>query len=179
MATFKERLRQLRKSKKLNQTELAKELDVSKSLISMYESGQRTPPIDTLELITDYFNVDFAYILGQSDIPNSFTKEQDDSFIKQLNELKMIQGQTEEYIRSQDNLGNLWNPTMVFEIVMPIIKNYASRRILKLVEITDDNSDIKEKLDTILDKTFELYNTMIEEGFDRMIKLFEVESSQE
>lgn len=35
----------------------------------MYERGEREPGLDTLELFADYFNVDFDYLLGKSDVP--------------------------------------------------------------------------------------------------------------
>ena len=40
---FSQRLRELRKERGLTQEELAKELELAKSSISMYENGKRKP----------------------------------------------------------------------------------------------------------------------------------------
>ena len=50
-------LKSLREKHGLTQDELAKELNLSKSTISMYESGDRIPRLPTMELLADYFNV--------------------------------------------------------------------------------------------------------------------------
>lgn len=68
MATFKDRLKELRKRKHLSQRALAEELHVSKSAISMYENGSREPDYETTEKIADYFNVDVDYLLGRSNV---------------------------------------------------------------------------------------------------------------
>ncbi|MDO4860873.1 MAG: XRE family transcriptional regulator [Bacillota bacterium] len=68
MSTFANRFKTLRALRKLTQDELARELEISKSAISMYENGNREPDFETLELIADFFNVDMNYLLGH-DVP--------------------------------------------------------------------------------------------------------------
>lgn len=63
---FSEVFKELRISKNLSQAELAEELKISKSAVSMYERGQRNPDFETLEIIADYFNVDMNYLLGKN-----------------------------------------------------------------------------------------------------------------
>lgn len=58
--SFKDELRSLRLQDGLSQAELAKRLKISRSAVSMYESGQREPDFETLEAIADFFNVDMA-----------------------------------------------------------------------------------------------------------------------
>lgn len=70
MAKFSERLRQLRVSKDLSQSEFGKMIKVSKSSVNMYERGEREPKFETLERIADFFNVDMDYLLGKTDIVN-------------------------------------------------------------------------------------------------------------
>ncbi len=67
MRTFSETLKILREKRNLTQRELAEELNISKSAVSMYESAKREPDFETLELIADYFNVDMNYLLGSKD----------------------------------------------------------------------------------------------------------------
>ena len=67
MTTFVERLKALREGRHLSQRELAYQAGLSKSLISMLESGAREPRTEHLEALADFFNVDIDYLLGRSD----------------------------------------------------------------------------------------------------------------
>lgn len=62
---FSEILKELRKREGLTQEELAKKIDISKSAISMYENGNRTPDFETLEMFADFFNVNLSYLIGE------------------------------------------------------------------------------------------------------------------
>lgn len=62
---FSEILRDLRKREGLTQEELAKKTDISKSAVSMYENGNRTPDFETLEMFADFFNVNLSYLIGE------------------------------------------------------------------------------------------------------------------
>lgn len=64
---FAERLREAREKRGLSQARLADEIGCSKSAISMYESGTRTPDFETLEAFADLFNLDIDYLLGRDD----------------------------------------------------------------------------------------------------------------
>ena len=57
MTYFGLRLQSLRKQDNLTQLQLAKSLGVSKSTVGMWETGGREPDFETLEAISDYFNV--------------------------------------------------------------------------------------------------------------------------
>ena len=59
-------LKELRESKGLTQSELAKLLSVSPSSIGMYEQGRREPDSETLRRISSFFNVTIDYLLGNS-----------------------------------------------------------------------------------------------------------------
>lgn len=76
MATdFSNTLKQLRKNKGITQADLAQELGLSKSTISMYEIGAREPDFETLEAFADYFNVDMNYLTGWSDDPYDYEND--------------------------------------------------------------------------------------------------------
>lgn len=62
---FKDKLKDLRKQKSITQEELAKQTGISKSAIGMYESGQREPKFETLEVFADYFNVTMDELLDR------------------------------------------------------------------------------------------------------------------
>ena len=67
MISFSERLRALRKERGLNQTELATALNVTFGTVSIWERGVRKPEMDTIEKISDYFDVSLGYLLGSTD----------------------------------------------------------------------------------------------------------------
>lgn len=64
MKVFAERLIQLRESRDLSKTELAKILHVSTSCVSQYEKDTSMPGYDTLLSISRYFGVSVDYLLG-------------------------------------------------------------------------------------------------------------------
>lgn len=68
MATFSERLFELRRQRDLTQLDLANYIGLNKQTISQYERGVRRPDIETLSALCDYFNVSTDYILGKSDV---------------------------------------------------------------------------------------------------------------
>jgi len=57
-------LKKLRNSYNLSQGQLADKLNISKSTISMYELGNRSPDMEMLRQIADFFNVDINYLFG-------------------------------------------------------------------------------------------------------------------
>lgn len=65
--TFGERLKDLRKEKNLGQVELAKNLHVSKAIISIWENNLNEPKLSYLILIADFFNVSIDYLAGRED----------------------------------------------------------------------------------------------------------------
>lgn len=66
MNRFSLALRSLRIRENLTQDELADSLNIAKSTISMYETGNRTPDFEMLEVIADFFNVDMNFLLSGS-----------------------------------------------------------------------------------------------------------------
>ena len=65
MATFGQRLRELRLRRHLSQDQLSEALGVSKQAISQYERGIRFPK--DYEQIADFFNVGLDYLMGRED----------------------------------------------------------------------------------------------------------------
>ena len=67
MATTAERIKHLRKKKGISQSELAALIGVKNNTVSTWERGTRKPDFEALDLLSDYFEVSFEYILGNSD----------------------------------------------------------------------------------------------------------------
>ena len=64
MVDFGMTLRTLRRKEDMTQAELARKLDVTKSVISAYENGLRLPSYDILINISRIFHVSTDYLLG-------------------------------------------------------------------------------------------------------------------
>lgn len=64
---FGNRLKTLRLSKDMTQEELGRLLGKTKNSISQYETGKREPDLETLMIISEYFNVTLDYLLGKTD----------------------------------------------------------------------------------------------------------------
>ena len=56
-------LREIRKKKKYNQLKVAMDLSISRESISLYETGKRSPDIDMLVRLSEYFNVSIDYLI--------------------------------------------------------------------------------------------------------------------
>ena len=75
MATFAERIKQLRLERGYTHRQLADLLDISESSISMWETGQRSPTKGRMYEVAEFFDVTFDYLTGKSDTRN-YSKEQ-------------------------------------------------------------------------------------------------------
>lgn len=65
MQTIGKRLAEIRKSKKLKQTELAKMLNVSQQVISNIERNVTAPDIEQLKKIADIYNISLDELVGR------------------------------------------------------------------------------------------------------------------
>lgn len=70
---FSERLKELRKEKKLKQEDIANFLNVSRASYGHYETGHSDPPKEVIEKLADFFNVSTDYLLGRTDIREPIT----------------------------------------------------------------------------------------------------------
>lgn len=94
MATFSERLKELRKRKKMTQQELAKVTSANQGTIARWEKGILEPSIEQIILLSDTLDSSIDYLLGTVDydarnLPsveeyNSFTEEQKEKYTKDL-----------------------------------------------------------------------------------------------
>ena len=62
------RLKELREERRLNQEGLALKLNVSQSTVSAYEIGERTPDLETMIAIAQFFDVSLDYLAGLSEV---------------------------------------------------------------------------------------------------------------
>lgn len=69
MSKFSERLKEIRKTNKLTQKQVAQGTGMSENHYQFYEYGKIEPTIGTFEKFCNYFNVSADYLLGLSDNP--------------------------------------------------------------------------------------------------------------
>ena len=60
-------LKKIRKQKKYSQLKVAMDLSISREAISYYENGNRSPDLEMLVKLSDYFNVSIDYLIRGSD----------------------------------------------------------------------------------------------------------------
>ena len=56
-------LKKVRKQKGLSQLKVAMDLSISREALSFYENGKRSPDINMLVRLSDYFNVSIDYLI--------------------------------------------------------------------------------------------------------------------
>ena len=62
-----QRIRDLRKQKRMSQTELAKSAGVSQTTVTAWETGKAEPSSSAVAKLADIFNVTTDYLLGRPD----------------------------------------------------------------------------------------------------------------
>lgn len=65
-----ERLQQQRLLKNLSQKAVADSLDISASVLSNFEKGERTPSLETLLSLARFYNCSTDYLLGFEKVEN-------------------------------------------------------------------------------------------------------------
>ena len=61
---FGDKLKELRQEKEIGQVELAKAVNVSKGIISLWENGLREPKLSNLVALAKFFDVSIDYLAG-------------------------------------------------------------------------------------------------------------------
>ena len=87
MVDFGDRLKTLRATNGLTQADLAKRLNITKSVVSYYERQERSPSPDVLVKIANVFHVTTDYLLGiekKKSIDVSDLSDEDISLLTQM-----------------------------------------------------------------------------------------------
>ncbi len=67
-------LRAIRKQKGYSQLKVAMDLSISREALSYYESGKRSPDIQMLLLLSNYFDVSIDYLITGSEFKSKKQK---------------------------------------------------------------------------------------------------------
>ena len=113
MLLFGKRLRETRKQNHVTQQALADMVGLTKTSISCYESGTRTPTLETLIDLANAFNVELTYFLG---VDEYVVASDDDSFGINLakDEISLIK-ELRNHISLYERL--LDNPKRMIELI--------------------------------------------------------------
>ena len=68
------RVRDLREDKDLNQTQVAKYLEMSQTGYSKYETGENDIPTAVLIKLARFYNTSIDYLLGETDVRERYPK---------------------------------------------------------------------------------------------------------
>ena len=66
---MKNRLKELRKERKLTQVALQVQTGIEQALLSKFENDERIPPTETLLVLAEFYGVSIDYILCRTDNP--------------------------------------------------------------------------------------------------------------
>lgn len=136
MATFGNRLKELRKKSNLTQEQLAAKFYLNKSSISRYENGTQVPEHDLLEKIADYFNVSIDYLLGRSEGQYSSTNANNEA-------AKRISGALNddpELAEFWDSLKDREDLQLLFKQTKDLSPNDV-KKIIKIIKAIEDEED--------------------------------------
>ena len=73
------RIREIREDKSLTQSDIAKILNTTQQQYSKYELGIQIIPLEKINILANYYNTSFDYLVGRTDIrkpyPDSILKK--------------------------------------------------------------------------------------------------------
>lgn len=95
MLSFGKRIASLRKELKMSQTDLAKHLNTSVSVISRYELDKMTPSVDTAKKLAKLLNTSVGYLLGENDNSELFKSPE---MLKRFQDIAEFNDKDKDYI---------------------------------------------------------------------------------
>lgn len=86
-----EKITQLRKEKRLSQTDLAEAIKASREAISKYERGEAIPSVEVAKKIADVFEVTIDFLIG-----NNHNLAVDKKTLKRMQDIDKLDDSTKE-----------------------------------------------------------------------------------
>lgn len=129
---FSEKLFELRKSHKLSQKELAKQIGVSQAAINYWEKGQRTPSINAAYKIADYFEIEISQLLD----PDTYNRE---STVLLGNNIKSLRKEKGYSIKQLSELTHI--PQSIIKQYETGLMTPKNKNILKLASVLDHSGN--------------------------------------
>ncbi len=96
---FAQVLKRLRQENNWSQEELAEKIGVKRLAVGKYESGQTKPSAETLQRISETFDVSIDYLL--SDEPDKFTKTEinDKTLLEYMSEIEQMSEEEQRFVK--------------------------------------------------------------------------------
>lgn len=143
-SVFQERFSNLMKERGITQAEASDGIGVTRQAISLYATGKRTPDINSLYRIADFFKVSADYLLGLSGVQSL------DLDIKAISEKT---GLSERAIKEINRFKNKESNISIVEFRMETLNSLLAEyyfyslieEIIKFIEINTDIDETKEQ----------------------------------
>lgn len=84
------KITELRKQHNFSQTELAKQLGASRTIVGNYERNENTPSIDMILKLSKVFNVSIDYLVGEGQLANY-----DKDVLKRIEDIEQLDKETQ------------------------------------------------------------------------------------
>lgn len=101
---FAQRLKSLRKNKKLTQSDMANMLGITRQGYAKYENDESEPDLATIDKLAEFFNVTTDYLLGRSDIMNPRLFENAGITNEEYLNLSAYQKEVVDFFLTRENL---------------------------------------------------------------------------
>lgn len=104
MEKVRNKIKYLRKMRHLTLDDLSNKTNINRATLNNYENGKTEPKQETWELLSKFFNVSVAYLMGITQEPtkNISYKEINDASIRRKNEEYLAIGELSEKFRKAE-----------------------------------------------------------------------------
>lgn len=136
MATFNQRMKELRNEKNITLEELSRVLNTTKSTLSRYENNLRTPNADFINQLANYYNVSTDYLLGNSD-DRTVSDSKEDTPVEKIS----------KSLDDDPELSEFWNVLKEREDLKLLFKQTKSmapndiKKIIRVIKAIEDEED--------------------------------------
>ena len=145
------RLKELRKEKKLSQKEIAKEMSISEKTLSRWENGESQIKPEKAQKLADYFGVSVGYLLGYNDNLDMVLKGRGTD----MADLPSVLVATEiDFLNDKKEIEKLKRETLAsIQFIESIVSTLARYEIAK-------EGNYSLKLEQITNVLLDFYNTL-------------------
>ncbi len=114
-------LAELRREKKLTQEQLGEQLGVTNKTISRWETGTYLPPVEMLQILSEFYNVSINEILcGERLNDENYKKQAEKNLAKTLSTSVFTVKEKKDYFKKK------WLKEHIFELIVEVIALIAS-----------------------------------------------------
>lgn len=111
MSAFSDCIVLLRKQDGLTQVEAAQRMGITRSALSMYETGKRKPDFETMEMFADFYNVNMDTLYGRGSPAQKESKPaaESDGLDPEMEDL-LYRAKNDPHMRMLFSLAKDWTP---------------------------------------------------------------------